>query len=109
MEGLRRRRDGPTMAALTVFAVLYIAWLSYRGTLAGTGRLDGVIGVLLGLFTCSYPASHFLDMLLFHRYLALRSRDRRSIVTWLVLNGLVLVAGLIVIIVGMTRFTRRSP
>ena len=97
------------MAALTALAVLYTAWLSFRGTLAGTDRLDGVIGVLLGLFTCSYPASHFLDLLLFHRYLGLRSRDRRSMVAWLILNGLVLAAGLVVIIVGMTRFTRRVP
>jgi hypothetical protein len=109
MDGFRRRRDGPVMAALTGLGVLYIAWLSYRGTLASSDRFDGTIGVLLGLFTCSYPAAHFLDLLLFHRYLGLRSQDRRSTVTWLILNGLVLTAGLVVIIVGMTRFTRRVP
>lgn len=97
------------MAALTALAVLYVAWLSFQGSLSGADRVDGVIGVLLGLWTCSYPASHFLDLLLFHRYTLLQTRDRSSIVVWLLTNGVVLGVGLTIIIVGMTRFTRRGP
>lgn len=96
------------MAALTVLAVLYVTWLSLQGGLSGEDRLDGVIGVLLGLWTCSYPASHFLDLLLFHRYTFQQTGDRRSVMVWLLVNGVVLAVGLTVIIVGMTRFTRRG-
>lgn len=97
------------MAALSTLALVYVAGLALQGGLSGTDRLDGVIGVLLGLWTCSYPASHFLDLLLFHRYTLLQQKDRRSIFVWLLINGVVLAVGLTIIIVGMTRFTRRSP
>lgn len=109
MEGRRRRRDGPMMAALIALAVLYAAWLSFQGGLSGADRVDGVIGVLLGLWTSSYPASHFLDLLLFHRSTLLRAGDRKSIVPWLLINAVGLAIGLTIIIVGMTRFTRRGP
>lgn len=96
------------MVVLIAVGVAYTAWMIDQGRLTSTDRLDGIIGVLLGLFTCSYPAAHFLDLLLFHRDSLLRDAERRSVIAWILANGLVLAVGLAVIILGMTRFTRRG-
>jgi hypothetical protein len=71
----------------------------------GNSRLDGAIGVVLGLYICSRPAANFVDMLLFWRSSRPPGWSRRTLLSWLVLNLLALAAGYIVIVVGATRFT----
>jgi hypothetical protein len=68
-------------------------------TITGLPRLDGIIGVLLGLFICSRPAANYLD-LLFSRG---RTSSDRFLFGWLALNGLVIFVGWIVITIGATR------
>ncbi len=65
---------------------------------------DGVLGVVLGLFICSLPVRHFLDLLLYGRIEVARSRSHRARAWWIAANALVLGAGWLVIVVGATRF-----
>jgi hypothetical protein len=71
----------------------------------GITRLDGAVGVVFGLYICSRPAANFLDMLLFWRSSRPPGWSRGTLLSWLALNFLALVAGYIVIVVGATRFT----
>jgi len=70
----------------------------------GNPQLDGAIGVVFGLFVCSRPAANFLDMLLFWRSSRPPGWSRRTLLLWLALNLLALLAGWIVIVTGTTRF-----
>ena len=75
-----------------VLAVAYGVLLPDLRLLTGPTRLAGVVGVILGLYTCSHPAANAID-LLFNPY------DRFS-VPWLALNALALAVGLAVIFAG---------
>ena len=71
------------------------------GPAEGLPLLDGISGVLLGLFICSRPAANMLDLLFTRRGQAASSEW--SAIGWLVLNGLVMFVGWIVITIGATR------
>jgi hypothetical protein len=94
---------------LLLLAGLYIGWFSARQTLTGIPRLDGSIGILLGLYICSHPAANGLDLLLF-----MRPEAREAITAtwagrlWLGLNALALLAGWAVIFAGTLRFVVRA-
>ena len=51
---------------LAILGACFSAWLYSRHTLTGTGRVDGIIGVALGLYICSHPASTLVDMLFYN-------------------------------------------
>lgn len=104
MADLRHGRNFRILGLLVVLAVLYIAILAYRHTLTGTPRLDGILGVLFGLYICSRPAAHFVDFLFFGRYRQ-RLTSRQEDLLWLILNILVFAVGWMVIVVGATRLT----
>ncbi len=89
------------MAALSAS---YIGLSMALRTLTGRGRVDGIIGVVLGLYVCSHPARHFLDMLLYWRIERPRFPTRKAISWWITLNSLVLFVGWLVIAFGVTRF-----
>ena len=80
----------------------YIGLLRYLHTLTGVPLLDGSIGIALGLYICSHPAANAVNMLFFERD-ALRQISEWSIVRWLGLNLLTLLAGWLVVFVGITR------
>jgi len=105
MDQHRHRRNTRILWALALLAAVYIALLSYLHTLTGSSLLDGIIGVLLGLYICSRPAANAVDMLFFERG-ALRQLSEWSGIGWLALNMLVFLLGCAVIITGTTRFAR---
>jgi len=105
MDQHRYRRKARILWVLALLALVYIALLSYLRTLTGTNMLDGIIGVLFGLYICSHPAANAVDMLFFERG-ALRQLSEWSGIGWLVLNMLVFLLGCMVIITGTTRFAR---
>jgi hypothetical protein len=109
MRERRRRRNVKTMGILILLALAYIGWLYYQRTLTGDPRLDGSIGVLLGLYICAHPAANLLDALLFSGHAGRDSPSWRSTLAWLALNLLVLFAGWNVIFIGTTRFVSRTP
>jgi len=93
---------------LVLLGIAYSGVLYYQTTLTGTNNVDGIIGVLLGLYLCSHPAANVVDMLFFGGRDRRQFSSRRSAVLWLALNMLVLLIGWIVIFVGTTRLVGRA-
>jgi len=100
-----QQRPGRKIFTLSVLAVLGIAYSSLlysRGTLTGLNHLDGIIGVVLGLYICSHPAANLIDMLFYKRGIRYPFSSTRSVVLWLALNVLVLLISGVAIFVGTT-------
>ena len=96
-----------TLSVLAVFGIAYSSLVYSRGTLTGLNHLEGIIGVVLGLYICSHPAAHLVDMFFYRRGIRHPFSSKRSVVLWLTLNMLVLLIGGIVIFIGTTRFIGR--
>lgn len=105
----RHGRNIKTMWALILLAIAYGGWLYYQHTLTGNNKLDGSIGVLLGLYICANPAANMLDILFFEGRAGWEGSPGRSTILWLALNLLVLFSGWNVILIGTTRFVSRTP
>jgi putative copper export protein len=92
-----------------LLACLYVGWMGYFGQFTESTRLDGSIGMLLGLYISSHPAGNMLDMLLF-----MTADVREGIIStrsgqfWLVLNAVTLLAGWAAIFSGALRFVQPS-
>lgn len=103
----RRGHGNILILGLTLVAVAY-AWLLYfLQSLTGNPRLDGLLGVVLGLYLCSHPASNFLDLILFARQSAPHFPSRSSLLVWLALNLILLAAGWMDIFLGATQLATR--
>ena len=94
------------LIVLAVLAFIYTAWISSQNPLTGTARWDGATGVLLGLYICAQPATNFLDLLLFRSLVFQVNPSRSVLIAWLTFNVLVLLAGWVVIFVGMIQFSK---
>jgi hypothetical protein len=106
MEDQPRGRNYKTLGCIVLLALLYGGWMITQHTITGLPWLDGVIGVLLGLFICSRPAANLLDLLFYRR--RARESSEWSSIGWLALNVLVLFVGWIVITIGATRLIDRA-
>jgi hypothetical protein len=99
-----QRRATPLIAVLALAAV-YGALVLGLGTITGTARGDGIVGLVVGLYVCSHPAANAVDVLFF-------SRGRRQpwstwpAVRWLFLNVLAVAAGWLVIVSGAIRLAQ---
>ena len=105
MEWQPRGRNYKTLGVVIGLALLYGDWMVAQRTVTGMPRLDGVIGVLLGLFVCSRPAANMMDLLFSRR----GQTSEWFTLGWLVLNALVLFIGWLVITIGATRLIGRAP
>jgi len=105
----RITRNMQVLGAMLLFGGIYIGWLSYIGTISGSNRLDGTLGILLGLFIGSQPAANMLDILLF-----MKADTRESLITtnsgrfWLLMNLLTVFAAWGVVFIGALRFVSVS-
>ena len=100
-------RNARSIATLSVMAVLTALCFGLSRALrsfTGNAQLDGIIGVVFGLFVCSFPVRHFLDILLYWRIEGRRFRTRRALSWWIACNGIVLLGGWLVIVAGAMRF-----
>ena len=68
-----------------------------------TDWVAGTLGVVLGLFICSRAAAHLLDLLYQSHY-----AGPPKLWIWLTLNLLTLLAGVIVVFIGVMQFTRST-
>ena len=103
---MHQPRDGHNtrvLWALVLVAAAYAGLFYGLPSLTGSNMLDGIIGVLLGLYICSHPAANAVDMLFLERGALHRISSEWSGVGWLALNALVLLVGCMVIIMGTTR------
>ena len=95
---------------MLILAGAYTGWFAYFGFLSGSNRLDGTLGILLGLYICSHPAANMLEILLF-----MKADAREGLVStgagrfWLLLNLLTVLAAWAVIFNASLRFVMRVP
>ena len=91
------------MWVLLVPATAYLVWVTYLPT--GVTLFDGSVGVILGLYICSHPASNGIDLLYLQRGGLSRIVAGWGGFGWLMLNALIMFIGWIVIVFGAARFT----
>jgi uncharacterized membrane protein YraQ (UPF0718 family) len=108
MDQHRSGRNIKTLWALILLGTAYSSLLYYRRTLTGAYKVDGFIGVLLGLYICSHPAANALDMFFFGRGARRQFSSGWSAALWLALNMLVLLIGWFVIFVGTIQLVGRA-
>jgi hypothetical protein len=101
----RIQRNSVLLWSLLVPAAAYLAWQYYWPYSSGDGVMDGMVGVVLGLYICSRPAANGIDLLFTERGAFKRVVKQRAGVLWFLLNGLVMAAGWLVISVGAARLT----
>ena len=97
-----------TLLVLVVLGIAYSTFLYLQPTLTGRNRLDGIVGVVLGLYIASHPAANLVDMLFYRRGVQYHFSSKRSVILWLSLNVFVLLISGIVIFVGTTRLITRT-
>jgi hypothetical protein len=102
MEQGQQKRNIRVLWGLVVAAIAYGVALRLLGTLTGRSLLDGIIGIVLGLYICAHPAANAVNMLFFERQV-LRQTPEWSLMRWLALNLLVLLAGWVVVFLGLRR------
>jgi hypothetical protein len=104
MDQYWRGRSPAFLFGMIVLAAVYGWLVSYLGLTTGTVLLDGTIGVGLGLYICSHPVSNAIDLLfLDHGIMRHGSQDAHGL-AWYGLNLLVMVAGWLVCVIGLTLF-----
>ena len=108
MDQQRHRHHIMTLIVLGVLGIAYSSLLYSQHTLTGMNNVDGIIGVVLGLYICSQPAANLVDMLFYRRGIRYQFLSRGSVVLWLVLNVLVLLIGGIVTFIGTTQLISRA-
>jgi len=108
MDQHRRERNTKRLWALFLLGIAYSSLLKFYSTLTGKDNLDGMIGVVFGLYMCSHPAALMVDLFFFRRGARRQFSSSRSTVLWLTLNILVLLIGWLVIFVGTTRLIGRA-
>lgn len=108
MDQQQRNRHIITLSILAVLGIAYSGLFYSERGLTGMNHLDGIIGVVFGLYICSHPAANLVDMLFYKRTIRHPFSSKRSIVLWLLLNMLVLLVGGVVIFIGTTRFIGRA-
>jgi hypothetical protein len=103
MNGRRSAWSIGLLLGLIVMAVVYSGIIYTRSASAPADWGEGTLGVILGLFICSRPAAYLLDLLYRSRY-----TGPPALWIWLTLNLLTLVAGVIVVFLGVMQFTRST-
>jgi hypothetical protein len=108
----QRRRNTAILWGMILLAVVYAVLLRSLRTATGVpsavlNPLEGSIGLALGLYICAHPAANAVNMLFFERD-ALRHISEWSLVRWLALNLAVLLAGWMVIFLGLRRLVETT-
>lgn len=98
------RRSSQTLWALLMVAGIYAVLIYELGALSSNVLLDGAIGLGLGLYICSHPASAAIDLFYLDRLALHRLASEWGDVAWVLLNLAVMVAGCMVTVTGATRF-----
>jgi hypothetical protein len=104
VEGYRAGR----LCALLVPVAGYLGWTAYASTITGVSRIDGSVGVLLGLYTCAHPAANGIDLIFKDRRATRRMVSEWDGIGWVLLNLLVMVIGWLAIVVGAAFFSNSA-
>jgi hypothetical protein len=102
-----QQRKIAILCLLIFFAFVYMGLLSWMKTLTGNPLLDGVVGVVAGLYICSQPAANAVDLLFFQRFSIQQLTSGWSGLRWLALNLLTFLMGWLMITTGAMRLAAR--
>jgi hypothetical protein len=102
---VKNRRAIVWLAGMVLLGAAWVIASILLPTITGRTQADGIIGVILGLYVSSFPARHFVDLLVYWKTEANRFSTRRSLGWWIALNAAVLLAGWLVIVFAAARFT----
>jgi hypothetical protein len=102
------RPNRRALLALLLPAAGYLLWQRQAPFWTGIDRLDGSIGLLLGLYLCSRPAANGIDLFFAERGSWRRTLTFRSGLEWLALNAVVMIAGWLVLVTGAARLSLRG-
>lgn len=106
MDTIAKGRDDKTMWGLILLAIIVGALFHFLRTLTGNNEIDGLFSVMLGLYICSKPATHIVDIMILGRNIRHWISTIESNIGWVLLNLLVMLSGLSLIITGTTRYFR---
>jgi hypothetical protein len=91
------------LALLSGLGLAYVVWIVSPLVSWSSPLLEGIVGVVLGLYLGSHPAAHAIDLLFLQRTGRRPASPARQ-AAWLALNALALLVSLLVIALGATRF-----
>jgi hypothetical protein len=103
------RLNSDVLSVLLVPTGAYLAWQYFLPFWSGEYRVDGIVGVLIGLYVCSYPAANGIDLIFAERGNIKRIFTKKSGFVWLSLNAIVMIVGWFVIVIGASRFAGGGP
>ena len=106
MNTIAKHRDDKTMWGLILLAIIVGGLFHFLHTFTGNDEVDGLFSVLLGLYICSKPATHVVDLMILGRDIRYWISTIESNIWWVLLNLLVMLSGLSLIITGTTRYFR---
>jgi hypothetical protein len=106
VDEIHSHRDDKTMWGLILLAILVGGLFHFLHTFTGNDEIDGFFGVMLGLYICSKPAMHIVDLMIYGRTIRHWISAVQSDMGWTLLNLLVMLGGLSLIDAGTTRFFR---
>ncbi len=105
MSAQKRWHNYVTLGVMLLLAMSYHVTVYFWRPLSRAHKVEGILGILLGLFICSIPAANLLDLLYDLLGNRLQQDEGLRLVFWLLLNIIVLLVGWFVITLGATRFT----
>ena len=89
-----------------LLGMVYGSMFLFAFTLSGSTTLDGIVGVLLGLYIGAHPAAHLLDLLYLQPSIRQELLSSESGMTGLAVNIVVALVGTITIVIGANRFVQ---
>ena len=93
---------------LLVISGIYSGLLYFHVPLTTIIRIDGTVGVILGIYACAHPAANVVDVLLYGRYLSVLNLPAPTLVYWWIVNAVVMFSGLLVFVLGLLRYSDYS-
>jgi hypothetical protein len=107
--GARKKPRPVLLGSMGILALAYALSIELLMPAPRTLRLEGIVGVVLGLYISSHPAANFLDILMYGGVFGPVFRSNKKNTAWIILNFVILLAGFTVIVLGATRFTAGQP
>ncbi|MBS1914032.1 MAG: hypothetical protein JST22_18740 [Bacteroidetes bacterium] len=93
---------------LAAAAIAYAASARVLLTPTSSGLLDGIAGMLLGLFVSAQPAANMLTLLFYDRTARRQTLSTRAGTLWMVVNIVVLILGAAVVAIGAALLARQA-
>lgn len=102
-----RKRNPKALGGLILAAVTMEIAFRIWPLLTGSPELDGLLAVFLGFYICSRAAANYLNVLLYELHVRRWTSLTRPDISWLGLNALVMLSGLLLVVMGIYRFFSR--